>query len=300
MEATQKVEIFLLAEELFNDEGEGLSPAILTSLAVSGWPHRLNQPRIHVDCLVEGGSASYFAEHADDASLEKVTRLDRTNFDYIYTKFEVYWKKAIRPGSTQAARLRTRKLSGPGCMAMILYWLAHGPDMTQLIFFSGTTEATVSRYLKWGLPTLLSVMESIPEATLDCPPPAYLERIGELAGLIYGEVMSGCCIVTDGSLHCLEKDADAQDNFFYDEWHPDYNGWKGCYCKKALYFFCLDGTICWYCVDCPGSWADGGIFDKSAEMVQDLPPGCWILGDSAFAVRAGRASLSQKRREPPF
>ena len=81
----------------------------------------------------------------------------------------------------------------------------------------------------------------------------YLRQIGDKIAEVQDPVMKGCVIVIDGSLHPLEKDYHAQDNFFYDKHHPDYNGWKSCYCKKGLYFFCLDGTIVWAAIDCPGS-----------------------------------------------
>jgi hypothetical protein len=50
-------------------------------------------------------------------------------------------------------------------------------------------------------------------------------------------------MVIDKSIHTLEKDVTVNSNFFYQENHPDYNSWKSIYCKKALYFFCMDGII---------------------------------------------------------
>jgi hypothetical protein len=71
----------------------------------------------------------------------------------------------------------------------------------------------------------------------------YLQQIGDIARNLYGEVMRGCIIITNGLLYALEKDEYAQNNYFYDEHHLDYNGWKNCYCKKGLYFFYIDGII---------------------------------------------------------
>jgi hypothetical protein len=107
--------------------------------------------------------------------------------------------------------------------------------------------------------------------------------MSSLSANIHGEAMEGCVIVTDGCLHTLERDADAQRNFFDDEKHFDYNGWKSKYCKKGLYFFSLDGRIVWYSIDVCGSWADGKIMDHAQYFIDSLPDGCWILGDSAFA-----------------
>jgi hypothetical protein len=77
----------------------------------------------------------------------------------------------------------------------------------------------------------------------------YLQQIRVIAENFYGEVMWRCIIIDD-SLHALEKNECAQSNYFYNEHHLDYNGWKSCYCKKELYFFCIDGTIMWYTIDC--------------------------------------------------
>jgi hypothetical protein len=80
-----------------------------------------------------------------------------------------------------------------------------------------------------------------------------LKNIGEKMGRIYGNVLCRCVMVTDESIYTLEKDAVTNSNFFYQENHLDYNGWKSEYCKKALYFFCMDDTIAWYVIDCPNS-----------------------------------------------
>lgn len=42
---------------------------------------------------------------------------------------------------------------------------------------------------------------------------------------------------------------------------------------------------------------DGLIFDRSADFVNSLPEGCWVLGDSAFTVRPGRVERRRKKNE---
>jgi hypothetical protein len=92
--------------------------------------------------------------------------------------------------------------------------------------FNGTNLSTVGNYVRWGVLVLNKVLADIPEASM-VPTNEYLVSLGNLAGEIYGEVMKGCCIVTDGSLHCLEKDEAAQWSYGkFDKDHPDYNGWK--------------------------------------------------------------------------
>lgn len=77
----------------------------------------------------------------------------------------------------------------------------------------------------------------------------------------------------------------------------DYNGWKSCYCKKGLYFFCLDGTIIYCVIDCPGSWHDGLLFDQALPWVSQLPQGVWILGDSGFPRIPGKLERARKANE---
>jgi hypothetical protein len=160
--------------------------------------------------------------------------------------------------------------------------------------------STISRYLHWARKVLAYVLDEIPYSTLTCPSDEYLIAIGNKIAEIQNEVMRGCITVIDGSLHALERDHNAQDNFFNNLKHPDYNGWKSCYCKKGLYIFCLDDTICWYSIDCPGSWHDGRIFHAAHSFINSLPKELWILGDSAFPLIPGRVERSRKEGEDVF
>jgi hypothetical protein len=60
---------------------------------------------------------------------------------------------------------------------------------------------------------------------------------------IHRKAIKECVIVTDGYLHTLERDGEAQRNFFDNKAHCDYNRWKSKYSKKGLYFFSLDNSI---------------------------------------------------------
>jgi hypothetical protein len=94
--------------------------------------------------------------------------------------------------------------------------------------------STISRYLHWARKVIAYVLDEIPYSTLTCPSHEYLVAIGNKIAEIQNEVMRGCIAIIDGSLHALERDYNAQDNFFNNLKHPDYNGWKFCYCKKGL------------------------------------------------------------------
>jgi hypothetical protein len=295
----QKAALLLFVEELLEDE-ECFSPTLLVSLCVNSWPNRYGYlPSLHVSGLLKGG-LNHFAEHADSQSFEKITRLDRGCFDHLYSKFEPFWTtKSLRGdfGKDIYPRLDSRSFTGRGCLVLVLHWISHVNDLSGLALMQGTCEATISNYVRWGVIILSQALDNIPEATLQ-PSIEHLVTLGEQAGQIYGEVMKGCCIITDGSLHPLEHDAAAQWAYLdYDHDHIDYNGWKCCYCKKGLYFFALDGSIVWYSIDCPGKWHDGQIFDRAASFLAGLPTGLWILGDSAFPRIQGRVCRSRKKNE---
>jgi hypothetical protein len=69
------------------------------------------------------------------------------------------------------------------------------------------------------------------------------------------------------------------------------------YNVTIFHFFCLDGTIAWCIIDCPGSWNDALLFDRTRDFIATLPTGCWILGDSAFPRIPGRVERCRKRGE---
>jgi DDE superfamily endonuclease len=298
-EQVKKLTLFMLLEDLLEEEPS--SSVYLVSLVVSQWPHRYaNLPCLHVDSLLKGGLI-YFSEHADSQSYEKITRLDLPTFNHLYEKFEPLWESRTIAAPLlkrkNKVRLECRVFTGRSCLVLVLYWLSHCNDLSSLAMSSGTTIGTVSDYVRWGVLILNEVMVNMPEALLEVSPER-LKELGELAGQTYGSVMKGCCIVTDGSLHALEHDEAAQWSYGdYDHDHPDYNGWKSCYCKKGLYFLSLDGLVCWSAIDCPGRWHDGQIFDRSAEFVKSLPEGCWLLGDSAFPRIKGRVARGRKKNE---
>lgn len=223
-------------------------------------------PVLHVHSLQKGG-ANHFFQVADDSSLERVTRFDRKTFSYLLHYFQPLWNEtSIVTGSS--ARAHRRCLTSDATLGICLFFLAYCPPFTDICLFAGVSQASISRYLSFSLKILLSILRLIPAGQVACPPESHLTQLSEQVAAIYHEVMRGCVIVTDGSLHKLEADNLAKNNFWFEEWHIDYNGhvdslslskincparWKSLYCKKGLYFFLLDGTIVWYVIDAPGS-----------------------------------------------
>lgn len=208
--------IFLLF--LFTDECD--NPVTLNIAALSSLlPYQLNRPYLSSSSLLPGG-ANYFFSLADSSSLEKACCLDRRAFDLLHDSFSELWQKPMSNQKITNGHLLQRVLTSQACLGITLHWLAHGPTLTSLCLFVGKPASTTSRYLQFGLETLFHMLQQMKSATLAPPSHQHLKDIGNACGSLYGEVMTGCAFLTDGSIHPLEKDANAQWNFFHEENHP--------------------------------------------------------------------------------
>jgi hypothetical protein len=108
-------------------------------------------------------------------------------------------------------------------LRLILHWLATKSSLIDLSLFVDTILSTMSRHLYFALDCLYETVISIKERMLQPSNNIYLKDIGEKIGRTYGNVLRGCVMVTDKSIHTLEKDAAANSNFFYQENYLDYN-----------------------------------------------------------------------------
>ena len=222
-------------EEDIEEESSDEFAVFLVALCISHWPFDLERPFLHSSSLPIG-SINQFGASADSSSLESLVRLDRTTFDYLLAPFASHYQSSFSQTGLLGRAFR-RKLTPSGCLVLALYFLSHAPSLASLCLFTGCVMSTTSKYLHFSLRKLLKVLHEVDGASLDPPSHEYMMRLVELSESVMGSpCMKGCIMVVDGSLHALEKDAKANTNFFYDEYHPDYNGWKGCYCKKGMFF----------------------------------------------------------------
>jgi hypothetical protein len=106
---------------------------------------------------------------------------------------------------------------------LILHWLATGSSLIDLSLFIGTTFSTMSCHLYFALDCLYETVISIKEEMFQPLSDIYLKDIGEKIRQTYSNVLRGCVMVIDKSIHTLEKDVAANSNFLYQENHPDYN-----------------------------------------------------------------------------
>ena len=166
------IAIGMLLDEIFEDDGPADVEKMLPALAVSRWPHRIDRPLIHVDALLRGG-VEYMAQHADEPTYEKMTRLNKISFDCLLRTFLDKWNHSITIGASEYGRESSRLLSCRGCLFLVLHWLAHGPPLTSLIVFVGASASTTSRYLNAGLRNLYDGLKKILEASLEIPSEEY-------------------------------------------------------------------------------------------------------------------------------
>jgi len=216
--ALSEDEIFFLLLLFDDNDSEDLVLLHVTAMS-SLLPYRLDCARLHSSSLLPGG-ADYFFQHADSSSLKKVCCLNSYAFNLLHDEFLVFWKKPMSRRKLTNGHLPQRALSSHACLGLTLHWLAHGPTLTSLCMFIGKTSSTASRYLNYGLQTLFDALQNLPSASVTPPSPQYLMQIGNSCGSLYGDVMTGCALITDGSIHPLEKDERAQWNFFDEVGHP--------------------------------------------------------------------------------
>jgi hypothetical protein len=154
--------------------------------------------------------------------------------------------------------------------------MAYNTTNTKLFLFVDMFLLTIFCYLHWICKVLIIVLNEISYSTFSYLSHKYLIAIENKIVKIQNKVMKGCIAIIDRSLHAFERDHNAQDNFFNNLKHPNYNGWKFCYCKKSLYFFCLNKTIYWYTIDCLKSWHDRCIFYATHFFINSLLILGWV------------------------
>jgi hypothetical protein len=141
----------------------------------------------------------------------------------IYKYFEIDWNYG-RELNSKHSRQNCQVLNEHVCLGITLYKLYHGDFMTSAFLFNSVLLVIISRYIRWEIKILWKVLNSLPKSFIDFPSSQYLMVIREVVGNHYGSYMKNCVFVTNKSIHSLEKNKNAQDNFFYNENYLDYNG----------------------------------------------------------------------------
>jgi hypothetical protein len=190
MEVKRKKKVAILLAELFlcNDEQHSriVNPYLPLLFSISSWPHCLDPPVLHTNCLIPR-SVNHIFEYANDSSFEKLTCLNREVFEMIYSLFFPFWHLSINGGSH--SKLHSHHLLSKECLGILLHWMAHGIARTPLAVIAGISVSSVSRYMRWRIFVLHDILQNIPATTTTCPPAMYLQQIRDIVGNLYGEVM---------------------------------------------------------------------------------------------------------------
>jgi hypothetical protein len=184
------------------------------AFVVSSWPYRLEKPILYSSFL-KYRSANFFFINPDPQSLEKVIWLDPNTFNFLLSKYIVWWEKSKEIPLKTKGSLSLRSLSSAASLGLILHWLATRSSLINLNLFVGTILLTMSHYLFFTLDCLYKTVISIKKGMLQPSSDIYLKNNGKKMGQTYGNVFYECVMVIDESIHTLEKDAAANSNFFY-------------------------------------------------------------------------------------
>jgi hypothetical protein len=141
----------------------------------------LEKPILHSSSL-EYGSANFFFINLDPQSLEKVTQLDPNTFNFLLSKYIVWWEKSKEIPLKTKGSLSLRSLSFATSLGLILHWLVTGSSLIDLSLFVGTTLLTMLCHLSFTLNCLYETVISIKEKMLQPSSDIYLKNIGEKMG----------------------------------------------------------------------------------------------------------------------
>jgi hypothetical protein len=120
VERKKKVAILLVELFLYDDEQHSrtVNPYLPLLFSISSWPHCLNPPILHFDCLIPG-SANHIFKYVDDSSFEKLIHLNREVFEMIYSLFFPFWHLSINGRSHN--RLYSRHFLSKRCFGIFFH-----------------------------------------------------------------------------------------------------------------------------------------------------------------------------------
>jgi len=206
----------------FLESSSTIVPKTTVVLGADSLQWRFRDPACFHTSFIPYNNANFFFTHANDSSLEKVSCFDCKTFEFIHEKFEQLWKKPLYQGSHP--RLGRRCLNSRAALGITLFFLASAPPLVSICLFTRMSLSSVSCYLSCSIDILHVCLSELDECSVVMPSPESFSELSVKMAETYGDVMRGCVIVTDGSLHKLEKDDIAQNSFFFEDWHIDYNG----------------------------------------------------------------------------
>ena len=244
----------------------------------------------------------------NDQALITLTGLDHAAFEYLESKFRLYYDDYSPYGSDgyvkrkeQTNKGRKRLMNSEDCLGLILAWTRTRGSLMCLQIIFGLTQSVLPLYLQFGMNLLILVLQGLKEAKVKIPS---AEEITELQAMVGNRhpLLSEVWCTMDGIklyLQCPGTD-DEQNNY--------YNGWQCDHFINSVLVFCPDGSIPICCYNMPGTQHDstiahvGGIYDKLHSVYEQTGAKCTV--DSAFSklnrpylIKSGKKNISLSRQE---
>ncbi len=203
-------------------------------------------------------------------------------FNYLHTMFSSH---------SYFSKHRPRGIGSYNMLGLVLQFMRTTGQQFQLQQIFGYSAASVSRNLHIGMKILLDILPSDPYARVSWPSQCEMKEFADIIHEREPALRYSFIGFIDGfRLNIRNFNDFATQNGYY---NGKYNS-----CVANLICFTPDGCVCWYKVNCPGSWGDGklaAIFYRMVKNDEYLPPPYMILADQGFATIPGKIFCTRTR-----
>ena len=271
--------------------------------------HYLTQPLLLPNPQVDTPWQCLLASRSDRGFITMMG-FDVDTFEYILSRgFRAIWDGlVIRRSDTNRhgkARPGRRSLDAEGGLGLVLHYLSSTMSETSLQQIFALIPSTVSRYVSFGLSTLLKVLRKAPDAAIRWPQG---EEFSYLNSLIIRRhpLLTGAFASIDGLNLPVQTSSDE------DIKNVTYNGWLHAHFVSSVLVFSPEGTslfapshsCSWILgvilsanLNAPGSWHDARVARPIYHKLRDaIPDNFYLVADSAFP--RGAEAIAQRIKAP--
>ncbi|KAG6808001.1 hypothetical protein H0H92_005724 [Tricholoma furcatifolium] len=206
---------------------------------------------------------------------------DVPTFDYILESgFRELWDttpipRGDAPGSA-TPRLSSRSLDAAGALGLALHYLNSTMHAVSLMEIFALIPSTVSRYIRFSLSILLTILQKMPESEIRWP---YGEEFEELNSLVIARhpLLTGAFGTMDGLNLAVQTSANQEIE------NATFNGWLHDHFVSSVLAFGASGEIITCKLNAPGSWHDSHVAHDIYERLRTkTPEGYYLVTDTAF------------------
>jgi hypothetical protein len=225
-----------------------------------------------------------FLQNAHSRSLQKYTRLDRHNFDFLLQAFGgIYLARSMQFNVSQFtlslghARPHRRALSAELSFLLSLRYIAGDPFGDDISLLVGVPQATRSRSLRFSLLCLREALRMLPDARISFPQSnEEARRLSRLGEVYTGGAFPNVIGTKDGTMWYMEEPAIDQDVWFGR--HENAHG------NRSVFVWLWDGTCALAGINFVGGRNDGYIdqFINIDDKMAHLDPIFKLISDSGF------------------